>query len=112
MVVELVETPKFQPSTGSGIVGIVRSLLSFINLFNEPLIPVLAETTNHRTFQEFIQWNTFFLAFAFSWNADAPLVIVHIDEAVFLFEADRIKVAAYWFPEVDFAFEISLFYSA
>ena len=80
-----------------------------MNLLYQTLIPSFTELTNQRFFKEFIQRIAFLFAETFRRHAHAPLVIHYIRETVFFEQSYRVKMAADRFPEVDFAFVISLF---
>ncbi len=83
-----------------------------MNLLYQTFIPSFTELTNQRFFKEFIQRNAFFFAETFRGNAHAPLVVHYIRETVFFEQSYRVKMTANGFPEVDFAFFVSLFDSA
>lgn len=83
-----------------------------MNLLYQTFIPSFTELTNQRFFKEFIQRNAFFFAETFRGHAHAPLVVHYIRETVFFEQSYRVKMTADRFPEVDFAFFVSLFDSA
>lgn len=73
------------------------------------MIPIFAEFSYQRFLQKLIQRYAFLFAETLRGHAHAPLVIHYIREAVFFHQSDRVKMTADRFPEVDFAFFVSLF---
>lgn len=78
----------------------------------EFLIPLGAETTGKRLFEEFIGWQTVLAAEYFGAFAYIPAVQVHCRESRVFGDSYRIQVARYGFHEVYASLAIGFLYGA